>query len=1488
MSWGLRYRSKWKDIDGNVKVALFYRESYEGEVFDWPLTKESGVRISIDKGDRLFADNPLISTIAEFGFYFSEVVSFDEFIDLDFKVEIKDEDTGNIEFTGLLEPWDSTRPYAQPKHLVSFTATCGLSRLSRLRYSYPSGDIVRTYLQIVWDCLSALNTGLDLITSVHINLVPAPATEDPLKTVAVSIYRYRNSDVWDKMDKVLIDILHKYNAELVYQDNRWNIISRPDQFIGTHTAYHFYEYQQTVSEYFESLPSVTKSFNYSDGLSLNGGTVSLLHAIRKYVVNLDAGEQREFFPNGDFQQFIGGVFPEWDLSKMPNSSSNGWHREATADEDYPNLLKISGTRPTWIEKKKSWLPILRKKVEVEPEEYVQSPIGKFNPGIDGVTVEFEYICGTIKNFGIAIGFWDSRTNSSPTFWINGDPVENREWSLADQLQDKWGGIVITPTQDTNIGGNINPRYRFTASLMTGYWNALSRTLGGDAAWQIDRIVVRFYKVVNEDVTPGQDWYRIFWLKGREGVENSPNSGSTATGQYSTEFQVGGKDKDEEGQTIDLITGEYVPGFNGTLLRPDGSFFYDAWRRPGIDEEIGLYPAFVEQRLWMTWRHLMVIEARFKLKTAAAAIKYLDLVYLEDLEKTFQITRIDWDDYLRTADIRLVELSYSEPVEDIKRDAYNITENGKSSRIKGADGNVDRVYPPIGGTTGNSGARESFDDLDQNTVDNFLQLGILPSPFKTLPTFYYVRGIRSTVVENLEDYFNEAYLSEENEHSPEDFLLSVKSAPIWLNIAIDELEISGSGKSDTDGEFLLTLSLLDVESELTADLLIRAIVLPSPSLTYTLNSTKLIPSQPVTLPHAPPYTLTVQTKGGHDAYRWVHRFAGAVQYDSDIIPVAYTETATYAPISAASLAQGIHVVFFQLFRQTGVDENDDPIYTAISGDDLIFKLGTTPEDPYRTVKLELMAGGVPVGEIPNTFAYIEEWDIRPTPTGIKYDELFLSVLPEEEPYTNTLTPTLTGVSFGLESEILDGSNGATSPDAGYQTTDAIPVVAGQEFWLGSAPYSAAGYNSGSFVTELSGEVLTIPAGVNQIRICWANGSLTDVSLAELIGTLFGGDAPKGAGNFTVFVRARFGGSQEYERMAELIVLEKEPEEPIEQEGITLIQPGNPLVKLVDPLPIEGAVIPLPPAFGLLFSGFGAIQYDKIAWKLFQGISGMSEVSLPMYTGQPSEKSYGSPVTAATQLLFWGKDSTEIGTIHQAPNRFLAEVIATLKGEKVAIAKADWIFSNTPIGPGTGMTYGYYDPSAQVLSTMVPDVPATGGIYKLVKLAGQGWVVGALTWNSSTQYNKVETEVNGVIVHTWTGALKSSNTVDESFDWNRSVPGLDEPGEKTIKQRFYNGVTLIGTKQATITFYPEDPEIKDPNECCSGGGDSEGISVTIGNGTDNLYGIPHPYGDRPLVVSVYRASDMAQTYPGIRTPTGMVWVSFKSPLAVNARIVVIRPI
>lgn len=727
------------------------------------------------------------------------------------------------------------------------------------------------------------------------------------------------------------------------------------------------------------------------------------------------------------------------------------------------------------------------------------------------------------------------------------------------------------------------------------------------------------------------------------------------------------------------------------------------------------------------------------------------------------------------------------------------------------------------------------------------------------------------------------------HEPSELTLRPLAKPSWATVTIpeDTLEIDITGTPDQSGDDQVLIEVSDGSGD-EHIITIPITIYPSPSLTYTLNSTKLIPSQPVTLPHTPPYTLTVQTKGGHDAYRWVHRFAGAVQYDSDIIPVSYTENAIYTPISAESLAQGIHVVFFQLFRQTGVDENDDPIYTVISGDDLIFKLGSAAEDPYRTVKLELMAGGVPVGEIPNTFAYIEEWDIRPTPTGIKYDELFLSVLPEEEPYTNTLTPTLTGVSFGLESEILDGSNGATSPDAGYQTTDAIPVVAGQEFWLGSAPYSAAGYNSGSFVTELSGEVLTIPAGVSQIRICWANGSLTDVSLAELIGTLFGGDAPKGAGNFTVFVRARFGGSQEYERMAELIVLEKEPEEPIEQEGITLIQPGNPLVKLVDPLPIEGAVIPLPPAFGLLFSGFGAIQYDKIAWKLFQGISGMSEVSLPMYTGQPSEKSYGSPVTAATQLLFWGKDSTEIGTIHQAPNRFLAEVIATLKGEKVTIAKADWIFSNTPIGPDTGMTYGYYDPSAQVLSTMVPDVPATGGIYKLVKLAGQGWVVGALTWNSSTQYNKVETEVNGVIVHTWTGALKSSNTVDESFDWNRSVPGLDDPGEKTIKQRFYNGVTLIGTKEATITFYPEDPEIKDPNECCSGGGDSEGISVTIGNGTDNLYGIPHPYGDRPLVVSVYRASDMAQTYPGIRTPTGMVWVSFKSPLAVNARIVVIRPI
>lgn len=1476
MAWGTQYKAQFLQHDGLLKEVRLLTDGFSGEPIEW-CCGSGAVEYDRGNGDGLFPQSILFTTTVSISIVFEELYDLSAIIHSrkSVKVQIFNITDDVQEFTGWLEPWNASHPYHSPIFEVSMTATCGLGRLQNIPYPMTAGiSTVVPALDIVQKCLAQIENGIDTHVCIHTFALGGTATVEALKSFSIDETRWYNGSEPLKCDQILQDVLVRFSPRVFQEDNAWKIHSTADRSRG-YNGYRVYEEGSSVlvanngsfADYYEVNGDEILD---SDGATLGVGTIVVEPPINKWVAAANLAPKRQIIFNGDLRLWDEDGPVGWTMN-MP-AGNPGWERFDATDPLYPYGLKFSGNNTFKAYKKRGWasLGIFYGRDLIDaPTNFIETPISKFNPAEKSIIVEFDYSTSNIPNGFIGIRLMND--DETESVWINSEgKIHNKNRG------DFWPVDFAKKIAYTGgRSGGVPDLGKF--SLEIPLFNEIDRRSGNISIW--NKIAIRFYATGDHPIIPKNSGLPggnpgTFWLYAVR-VVIGENGGRSVSGDYRYELSKDA-DKGDEGETVNLMTGDYSLWWSGTTYLDDGVTPTSKWRRAGKPgEEISIYRAMLLDRLSLTWKSVMCLEGDIQMLSNDKRLKFSSILNIPDLEnRKFEIVRYRENLVEGVASIRAIHIQHDEPeAGDLKTETFV-----GGVRQMAQDGRRDGVYPNENNP--GPGNTTSVPPSEEEPID-------APMFREIDPLIFVVERNRSYEVD-LTKFFTEEF---EDAVDDLDFEIGFKigDKPIWATAAAEDWIVTVSGTPAAVGSFSILVELTNEEGFVVEVARIPVIVLPAPSLTYTISpGRKLIPSQPVTLPHTPPYTLTVQTKGGHDAYRWVHRFAGAVQYDSDIIPVAYTETATYAPISAASLAQGIHVVFFQLFRQTGVDENDDPIYTAISGDDLIFKLGTTPEDPYRTVKLELMAGGVPVGEIPNTFAYIEEWDIRPTPTGIKYDELFLSVLPEEEPYTNTLTPTLTGVSFGLESEILDGSNGATSPDAGYQTTDAIPVVAGQEFWLGSAPYSAAGYNSGSFVTELSGEVLTIPAGVNQIRICWANGSLTDVSLAELIGTLFGGDAPKGAGNFTVFVRARFGGSQEYERMAELIVLEKEPEEPIEQEGITLIQPGNPLVKLVDPLPIEGAVIPLPPAFGLLFSGFGAIQYDKIAWKLFQGISGMSEVSLPMYTGQPSEKSYGSPVTAATQLLFWGKDSTEIGTIHQAPNRFLAEVIATLKGEKVAIAKADWIFSNTPIGPGTGMTYGYYDPSAQVLSTMVPDVPATGGIYKLVKLAGQGWVVGALTWNSSTQYNKVETEVNGVIVHTWTGALKSSNTVDESFDWNRSVPGLDEPGEKTIKQRFYNGVTLIGTKQATITFYPEDPEIKDPNECCSGGGDSEGISVTIGNGTDNLYGIPHPYGDRPLVVSVYRASDMAQTYPGIRTPTGMVWVSFKSPLAVNARIVVIRPI
>ena len=1405
MAWVTAYKARFLQHNGLLKELRLKLDGFSGEAVEW-CCGSGAVEYERGNGDGLFPKSILVSTTVNISLFFEELYDLSEIIQSrkSVKVEIYNETDDETEFTGWLEPWNASHPYHAPGFEVSMVATCGIGRLQNIPYPMTVGmSTVVPALDIVQKCLAQVENGINTHVCIHTFALGGTATVEALKTFSCNETRWYNGSEPLKCDQVLEDVLVRFSPRIFQEDNAWKIHSTADKSRG-YNGYRVYGDGSSVlvanngssADYYEVNGDEVLD---SDGATLGVGTIAIEPPINKWIAAANLAPKRQIIFNGDLRLWDESGPVGWTMN-MP-AGDPGWERFDTSDPLYPYGLKFSGNDTFKAHKKRGWASLgifYGRDLIDQPGNYIETPVSKFNPAEKSIVVEFDYSTSMNIPNGL-IGIRLMNDDETESVWIN------TEGKIHDKNRGDFWPVDFAKKIAYTGGrsGSVPDLGKF--SLEIPLFNEIDRRTGNISIW--NKIAIRFYATGDHPIVPKNSGIPggnpgTFWLYAVRVVIGEAG-GRSVSGDYRYELSKDA-DKGDEGETVNLMTGDYSLWWSGTTYLDDGVTPTSKWRRAGKPgEEISIYRAMLLDRLSLTWKSVMCLEGDIQMLSNDKRLKFSSILNIPDLEnRKFEIVRYRENLVEGVASIRAIHIQHDEPeAGDLKTETFV-----GGVRQMAQDGRRDGVYPNENNP--GPGNTTSVPPSEEEPID-------APMFREIDPLIFVVERNRSYEVD-LTKFFTEEF---EDAVDDLDFEIGFKigDKPIWATAAAEDWIVTVSGTPAAVGSFSILVELTNEEGFVVEVARIPVIVLPSPSLTYTLNSTKLIPSQPVTLPHTPPYTLTVQAKGGHDAYRWVHRFAGAVQYDSDIIPVAYTETATYAPISAASLAQGIHVVFFQLFRQTGVDENDDPIYTAISGDDLIFKLGSAAEDPYRTVKLELMAGGVPVGEIPNTFAYIEEWDIRPTPTGIKYDELFLSVLPEEEPYTNTLTPTLTGVSFGLESEILDGSNGATSPDAGYQTTDAIPVVAGQEFWLGSAPYSAAGYNSGSFVTELSGEVLTIPAGVNQIRICWANGSLTDVSLAELIGTLFGGDAPKGSGNFTVFARALLAGGQEYERMAELVILEKEPEEPVEQEGIVLIQPGSPVTKLADPIPASGYITTLPTSWALLFPGFGTIQYDKITWKLFHGLEGMTEVSLPMYTGNPSEKSYTSHVTAAAQLLFWGKSSLDIGTIHAAPTRILAEVTGYLSGQKVAVAKADWIFSNTPIGPGTGMAYGYYDASANVLMMQDPNVPATGKFYTLLVIPGQFWVVGALTWNSSTQYNKVEVEVNGIIVKTWTGALTSANADQaDILGWNRAVPGLDKPGEKNIKQRFYNGATLIGTKEATITLLSETPEIKDPNDCCTGGG------------------------------------------------------------------------
>src|SRR5690606_7439246 len=336
-------------------------------------------------------------------------------------------------------------------------------------------------------------------------------------------------------------------------------------------------------------------------------------------------------------------------------------------------------------------------------------------------------------------------------------------------------------------------------------------------------------------------------------------------------------------------------------------------------------------------------------------------------------------------------------------------------------------------------------------------------------------------------------------------------------------------------------------------------------------------------------------------------------------VSYTEDATYTPFSGENLAKGIYTFSIVTWRDIATEDDEDPVWTEVHRSTAVVIIGENigDDDPDETVKVTLEPVGAELTGAGTAVEYLEEWNIALEPIGIIHDELFISIMPEQEPFMVELHPTTTKVGSAGDNEELDPIDGTGTPSSERYVTERTGVTEGERYWSDGEFFC---YDSnGDFVSHHSEGELIVPAGVTEIKVN-KKDSQPGLMLVEFEDyTLFPADTAKPAGAYSGFIRAFIAGTQVYEKYVKWTIQEPAVEDPEAEGGLILIEPGS-VFSTIANLPLSGGVYPLPSGWNVLCPDFGGVEFDRVDWTLEQDLGGWSEIDIPRFTGRDSVKTF----------------------------------------------------------------------------------------------------------------------------------------------------------------------------------------------------------------------------------------------------------------------------
>ncbi|MCE6992106.1 hypothetical protein [Dyadobacter sp. CY323] len=868
MAYGTKYQAKYKS-GTRVRTILLQQEGYAGGITEW-FVSTNAPRREQGAADSIFGEC-IITSVLRLEFMFDQHYDLTSFVAEPRTYKVIVLEGATVLWSGWVEPYDTSRDYRGPNYFVSMAASCGLNRLAKKVFvpiGYNEAQVNLSYIQIMKICLASIGIDRVLRVSLYTYMNASPSAPNPLGSVFLSIYRYFPSGQWLDCRTIIIDILQKFNAELFLHNNMWVIRGKVDHGLGF-TGYVEFPIEGDPFIVNEWPGGIELAVNNENNGAIDGGLVSLQAPVRKYTVKADMSGLIPSFTNGGMQLWEEGGLVGWHFI-IPPLNVHGWQKRETGIDGSPFALYIKGfaQHPYFKFKKKGVWPFRKTvTVPIEPDLWIETPAIRIKPTDEQVTVGFEYYTDPDAEgffYSIHIGMDNPNSKYPEVLWYKP--------SGATLITNEFNHLIAAPHPKINPeNGVTQSKGKVEVTFKTDEFNKNPWVNSPDKP-VYTYIKIRFYYMMNFTNKTG-DGYTIYSVTGKTASENEPASGDS---QYKVTLEQENNES-EEGETINLISGDYSEGFLGATFWPDGPT--GKWKRRENDEAFSIYRVMLLDRLAVTYATPDVIEASFKILPGGQDISFLNYLRFTDRgDQLFKIVRFSFDEYRRIASVTAVEFNYTTLTNVIQK---NYTD---AQGLLDSETNGDGIYPGDGTPSGRIGAEEELLPEDTETETKNGRTGI----FEDVPTLYYTVSERSFDSVNLEEFLSEAYLDEEqgedieeeDRHDPADFVLSLVDKPAWVeSVVIEGLNVSATAKPTVTGTFYLILSVVDDAFGVIPNVKIPIIVYPKTVIKYTLLDTSgdapvIVGSLPGSWPLPARWNIQINISGPHDAYQFTTQGGGA--------------------------------------------------------------------------------------------------------------------------------------------------------------------------------------------------------------------------------------------------------------------------------------------------------------------------------------------------------------------------------------------------------------------------------------------------------------------------------------------------------------------------------------------------------------------------------------------------------------------------------------